>query len=69
MKRTEITATRKKAGLSKSALARLMGRSYRTILRWEQDGPVGISRGDEIVLEMLAAGDLPARYLNQGEPA
>jgi DNA-binding transcriptional regulator YiaG len=66
MKRTEITAIRKRAGLSKSALARILGRSYRTILRWEDEGAGGMSRSDEIVLELLDKGELPQRFVEKG---
>ena len=63
MKRTEVTAIRKRAKLSKSALARILGRSYRTILRWEDEGAGSMDRSDQIILEMLDRGELPERYI------
>lgn len=67
MKRTEVKSIRDRAGLSKSALARILGRHYRTIHRWEEETADRMDKTDQIVLEMLDRGELPQRYLEAGE--
>ncbi|UXO93984.1 hypothetical protein Pan3_62 [Pseudanabaena phage Pan3] len=59
-----VKAIRTRAGLSLDGLARLLRiKDRRTVQRW-QDGDVPVSGPASIVLEMLDAGELPARYLD-----
>ncbi len=59
---TEVKAIRTAAGLTQTELARLLRISdIRTIRRWEQ-GDVPVSGPASIILELLAAGELPNRY-------
>lgn len=59
---TELTAIRKRAGLSQSGLAALLRvADLRTVRRWEK-GDVPVSGPASIVLELLDAGELPERY-------
>ena len=59
----EVQSIRKRAGLSQTGLATLLGISdIRTIRRWET-GDCKVSGPATIVLEMLDAGELPARYM------
>ncbi len=65
MKPTEVQSIRKQAGLSQTGLAALLGISdIRTIRRWET-GDCKVSGPATIVLEMLDAGELPARYIGR----
>ena len=65
MKPTEVQSIRKQAGLSQTGLAALLGISdIRTIRRWET-GDCRVSGPASIVLEMLDAGELPARYIGR----
>ncbi len=65
MKPTEVQSIRKQAGLSQTGLAALLGISdIRTIRRWET-GDCKVSGPASIVLEMLDAGELPARYIGR----
>lgn len=58
----EVKATRQRFGLSQSELAGLLRISdLRTIRRWET-GEVPVSGPASIILELMAAGELPARY-------
>lgn len=58
----EIKAIRNNAGLTQTELARLLRISdIRTIRRWEQ-GDVPVSGPASIILELMAADELPARY-------
>lgn len=62
-----IKQIRKQAGLSQSGLARLLRiADQRSIRRWEA-GEVAVSGPASILLEMLAAGELPVRYFDGGE--
>lgn len=63
MKANEFRGIRERAGLSKSGVARLLGKTYRTVHRWEDEDASAMSQADVIVMEMLDAGELPARYL------
>jgi len=59
---TEITAIRKRYGLSQSELAAVLRISdLRTIRRWEK-GEVPISGPASIVLELMASDELPNRF-------
>lgn len=59
----EIVRIRKQAGLTQSGLATLLRISdLRTVRRWEK-GDAPISGPASIVLEMLASGELPGRYV------
>ncbi len=59
---TEIKSIRERAGLTQTELARLLRISdIRTIRRWEQ-GDVPISGPASVVLELIAADELPNRY-------
>lgn len=51
--------------LSRAQLGAILGKSYRTILRWESAPAASIAaeRPTIILLEMLEQGELPARYL------
>ncbi len=61
----EVQTIRKRAGLSQTGLAALLGISdIRTIRRWET-GDCKVSGPASIVLEMLDAGELPARYIGR----
>jgi DNA-binding transcriptional regulator YiaG len=61
--RHELRAIRTKHGLSVAQLARVLRLSDRsTIHRWEA-GERAVSGPASILLEMLDAGELPARYL------
>lgn len=58
----EITAIRKRYGLSQTELAAVLRISdIRTIRRWEK-GEVPISGPASIVLELMAADELPNRF-------
>lgn len=58
---------RQRAGLSQSGLAALLRiGSIKTIQRWEV-GEVPISGPASIVVEMLDAGEIPARYLTDAK--
>ncbi len=59
---TEVKAIRTANRLTQTELARLLRISdIRTIRRWEQ-GDVPVSGPASIILELLAAGELPNRY-------
>ena len=59
---TEITAIRKRYGLSQSELAAVLRVSdIRTIRRWEK-GDIPVSGPASIVLELMDADELPNRY-------
>lgn len=59
---TEIKSIRERAGLTQTELARLLRISdIRTIRRWEQ-GEVPVSGPASIILELIAADELPNRY-------
>lgn len=59
---TEIKSIRERAGLTQTELARLLRISdIRTIRRWET-GVVPISGPASIILELIAADELPNRY-------
>lgn len=59
----ELRRIRAKSGLSLDALARVLRISdLSTVHRWEK-GDRAISGPVSILLEMLDAGELPARYL------
>lgn len=58
-------AIRERSGLSARALATVLGAgNLRTITRWER-GERAINGSAEIIMEMLDAGELPARYLER----
>lgn len=58
-----VKEIREAAGLTQPGLAALLGISdKRTVRRWET-GETPITGPARLVLEMLAAGELPARYL------
>ena len=58
----QIIAIRRRAGLSQSGLAALLRiADIRTIRRWEK-GDIAVSGPASVVLELLAAGELPERY-------
>ena len=58
----KVKSIRTAAGLSQREMARLLRVSdIRTVRRWET-GEVPVSGPASIVLEMLDAGELPARY-------
>lgn len=58
----EITAIRKRYGLSQSELAALLRISdLRTVRRWEK-GEVPISGPASIILELMDADELPNRF-------
>ncbi len=60
-----IKAIRNRAGLSANQLARLLRISDgRTIRRWES-GDVPVTGPASIILEMLDAGELPARFFKK----
>ena len=62
MKASDIKAIRERAGLTQTELARLLRISdIRTIRRWEQ-GDVPVSGPASIILELIAADELPNRY-------
>lgn len=63
----DIKAIRKRFGLSQIALAQLLRlHDRKTIKRWERGeripGPASI------LLELIDAGELPARYWKEGKP-
>lgn len=65
MNNETVRTIRKQAGLSQTGLAALLGISdIRTIRRWET-GDCKVSGPASIVLEMLDAGELPARYIGR----
>lgn len=58
----EIKSIRTRAGLTQTELARLLRISdIRTVRRWET-GDVPVSGPASIVLELMAADELPNRY-------
>lgn len=57
-----IKEIRTAAGLSQAQLARLLGVDTRSARRWEL-GEREIGGPAAMILEMIEAGDLPARYL------
>ena len=60
-----IKAIRNRAGLSANQLASLLRISDgRTIRRWES-GDVPVTGPASIILEMLDAGELPARFFQK----
>lgn len=60
---TDIRAMRRRLGLSISDLARVMRmKKSRTLRAWE-DGEQEITGPASLIVEMLDAGELPARYL------
>lgn len=62
MNGSDITAIRKRAGLTIVALAALLRvADRRTVRRWEK-GEVPVTGPASIVLELLDTGELPARY-------
>jgi DNA-binding transcriptional regulator YiaG len=64
MNAADVKATRQRAGLTQAGLAALLGLAdRRTVRRWEQ-GEIPVTGPAAIVLAMLDAGELPARYLD-----
>lgn len=58
----EVKAIRERAGLTQSGLAALLRISdLRTIRRWES-GDIPISGPASVVLELIAADELPNRF-------
>ena len=65
----ELKALRKREGLTLRELAELLRISDRkTIQRWE-NGERPVTGPSSIVLELLASGELPARYRQPGVSA
>jgi DNA-binding transcriptional regulator YiaG len=63
MKPTEIKSLRREHGLTQTEFAALLRMSdRRTVRRWEE-GAIAVSGPVSILLEMLAAGELPPRFL------
>ena len=63
----EFRAIRTKAGLSLDGLARVMRIADKaSVHRWEK-GQRTISGPITILMEQIAAGDLPARYLDRSD--
>lgn len=63
-----VREIREGAGLTQAGLASLlrMAAGKRTVRRWEV-GDVPVTGPASILLEMLAAGELPARYRKAGQ--
>lgn len=61
----DIITIREARGLSRAQLGKVIGKSYRSILRWEQTPGDDIAADTPtiIVLELLRDGLLPDRYL------
>lgn len=59
---TEVKSIRERAGLTQTELARLLRISdIRTIRRWEA-GDVPVSGPASIILELIAADEMPIRF-------
>lgn len=64
MKPDRVRAIREEAGLTQLGLAQLLRMSdRRTVRRWEKN-VIPVSGPASIILEMLAAGELPARFIS-----
>lgn len=61
----DIAAIREKHQLSRDQLGTILGKSYRSVLRWEKEADTRqkLDRPTVILLELLRDNLLPARYL------